>query len=129
MHEFKREITYQALTLSELFSLNNDKYIASLADSIVKYLEEGMTLEESVKLSFEEADCTKLLSSDEKENLISIFSALGKSDFDSQVLLIENTIEKLNIYIENAVDSKNKKSKVYLTASIYVGLAVVIILL
>lgn len=129
IHEFKREITYQAPSLSELFSLNKDKYIFPLAESIVKNLDNGSDLDESIRLSFENSDCIKLLSTDEKKDLINIFSSLGKSDFEGQISLLDNAIEKLDMYIENAVDSRNKKSKVYLTTSIYVGLAVVIILI
>ena len=87
---FKREISYQAPSLKELFSENSDCLTVELTKMIAEKLDSGMSMEDSVNFSFENAECVKLLGRDEERDLRRIFSEIGKGDFESQISILEN---------------------------------------
>lgn len=129
LQQFKIEITYQMPTVAELFSRCSDSCISQLTEKISENLKDGFTFEDSVEKGVENSPCLSVLSHEEKYFIVSAFSGIGASDTDGQISLLENAVEKIEFYIENAIEDKRKNSKVYMTASIYIGLALVIILL
>lgn len=129
LQQFKIDITYQMPTVRELFSKNGDNIISELTNKISKNLQNGFTPKESVEKGVDSSACISSLSKEERYFLIEIFSELGTSDVDGQISLLENAVERIDFYIENSIEDKRKNSKVYLTASIYTGIALVIILL
>ena len=129
LQQFKIEINYQMPALTELYNQSEDNNILQLTNNILQNLQKGLTPEESVVKGVECSPCTDVLSDEEKSFIISTFSRIGTSDTEGQISLLENAAEKTDFYIENAIENKRKNSKVYLTASIYTGLALVIILL
>ena len=129
LQQFKIDINYQMPTVTELFYEKTDINISQLTDNIYDNLQNGFTFEESIANGVECSPCVNVLSNEEKYFIINTFSKIGTSDTDGQISLLENAVERINFYIENAVEDKRKNSKVYLTTSVYIGLAIVIILL
>ncbi len=129
LQQFKRDITYSMPTLSELFSNADIEPILQFTDMISRKLENGYSPEESISKSIDLTPSLSVLSDEEKSFLIQTFSSVGKSDAESQTLLLENAVGRIDYYIETAIENQRKNSKVYMTASVYIGLAVVIILL
>lgn len=129
LYQFKIDITYRMPTLIELFSQVTDVNIIKFTNNISENLRNGLTPEDSVAKGSEFAACMSVLSENERYLVINTCSSIGTSDTDGQISLLENAIEQLEFYIENAIDNKNKNSKVCLTASIYTGLALIIILI
>lgn len=129
LQQFKIEITYQMPTLTELFSECTDYNISQLTNNISENLKNGLTSEKSIINGIECSSCVSVLSKEEKYFITDVLSKLGTSDTDGQISLLENAVERIDYYIENAIEDKRKNSKVYMTASIYIGLVIIIVLL
>ena len=129
LQQFKIEIAYRMPTLIELFSEYTDESILQLTNNISENLKNGLTSEKSVINGVEFSSCVRILSKEEKYFITDALSKLGTSDTDGQISLLENAVERIDYYIENAIEDKRKNSKVYMTASIYIGLVIIIVLL
>ncbi len=127
--QFKTEISYSMPNLTEMMLSVTDSNICELTNRICNNLKSGLTPVESVELGLNNWKMVDIMSNEEKNLLISIISQIGTSDAENQILFLDNSIEKLDYHIENAIINNNKNSKVYFTVSIYVGIALVIILL
>lgn len=124
---FKREINYRMPTVSELFELCSELPISDFTVSVTSMLSEGESLEKSISASAELSSCLSDLTSEEKGSLTDILSSLGTTDSESQISIIENGIELFGEFLERAADDKKRNSKVYMSVSVYVGLAAAIL--
>lgn len=125
---FKREITYRMPLLSELFLECEDLPTAEFTNEVAQRLSENNNLSDSVHIAFNNSKCFVGISNDEKRFIIDTFSSLGGGDCESQLAIIENSLIRAYEFLNIATDNKKQNSKVYLTTSIYVGIAIAIIL-
>jgi len=70
----------------------------------------------------------KELTSYDKEVIISTLKNLGRSDVDAQVNILENAKRTIQVQIDEAIEYKNKNSKLYKTVGTIAGMIIVIIL-
>ena len=63
----------------------------------------------------------------DKNVIISTLKNLGRSDIDGQINIIENGIKVIENQINEAVEIKNKNSKLYKTVGVIAGIMIVII--
>ena len=129
LEKFKIDIAYQTPALCEMFLSKKDNVSAPLLHSIAENLNSGMTSCESAENAVKNTASLSILSCEERTFLIELFSSMGTSDCDGQLALINNSIEKLRLYIDNAIANKNKNAKVYMTLSVYLGIALSVMLL
>ena len=127
--QFKLDISYRMMDIKELLLKDMKPCFSHTADIMVSNLESGFTLPESAKFAIDNAAVFDVLKEDELSFIISVLSQLGISDAEGQISLFDNAIEKMDYYINNALEDKQKNSKIYLTSAIYFGALVVIILL
>lgn len=70
----------------------------------------------------------KELTSYDKEVIISTLKNLGRSDVDAQVNILENAKRTIQVQIDEAIEYKNKNSKLYKAVGTIAGMMIVIIL-
>ena len=70
----------------------------------------------------------KELTSYDKEVIISTLKNLGRSDVDAQVNILENAKRTIQVQIDEAIEYKNKNSKLYKAVGTIAGMIIVIIL-
>ncbi len=127
--QFRINIEYRLPALYEMFSDSTDMVIMDFTQMIADMISKGYSPELCIKETIENADCVKVLSMDEKRFVISILSEIGSSNIDGQISLLENAVKSIDYYIENAVENKQKNTKVYMTASLYLGVVLAILLI
>lgn len=127
--QFKLDISYSMMDIKELLLKDMKPCFSHTAESIVSDLESDFSLSESVENVINNSPIFEVLKEDERSCIISVLSQLGISDAEGQISLFDNAIEKMDYYIKNALEDKQKNSKIYLTSAIYFGALVVIILL
>jgi len=129
LQQFKISIDYRIPSLYDLFSSASDQMIIGFTQRVASMLNQGISPEICIKEAIEKDSCGKLLSSEEKYFIIGILSEIGSSDIEGQISLLENAIEHIDYYIENAIENKRKNTKVYMTSSLYLGLVIAILLI
>ena len=63
----------------------------------------------------------------DKEIIYQGFSSLGKADVDSQISIIQNTVQRLSRQLGEANEEKNKNFKLYRTLGTAIGLMIAIV--
>ncbi len=82
----------------------------------------------SVKTISSNINLLKELTSYDKEVIISTLKNLGRSDVDAQVNILENAKRTIQVQIDEAIEYKNKNSKLYKAVGTIAGMMIVIIL-
>lgn len=126
---FKREICYRMPTVSELFELCSELEISEFTTAVASKLSDGKSIEESVTDSVLSAKCLSEFTTEEKNALTEILSSLGTTDSEGQISIIDSATERFQEFLEKALEAKNKNSKIYMSVSVYVGLAAAILLI
>lgn len=81
------------------------------------------------KSAYDHLDRINALTTYDKDVIVGIIKNLGTTDVEGQVSLIDNGISKLDMQIDEALDSKKKNSKMYQTLGVLTGLTIVILLI
>lgn len=129
LNTFQRELNYSQPLLSELFCTYSDEVIDDFALLLSQSVKDCNNLESCVAECIRNSQSLAVLSKAEKETLEELLSSLGASDIDSQVSLLSGGIGMFDEFLTSAKTQKEKNSKVYLTFSIYIGLAAAVLLL
>ena len=125
----KNEMIYMRDTLPHAFEICRQKLKTNLKDVI------GAIVVDMEKYGVEKVDISiesnvnnlDVLEEEERQIISSTLKNLGRSDVDSQINIINNSIEVVKRQIKEAIDKKNKNTKVYKTVGIITGLIVVVI--
>lgn len=125
----KNEMVYMRDSLPHAYEISRQKLKTVFKDAIgaivVDMEKYGV---EKVDISIEEnINSIDALSDEDKQIIASTLKNLGRSDVDSQINIINNSVEVIKRQIKEAIDKKNKNSKVYKTVGIITGLIVVVI--
>lgn len=125
----KNEMTYMRDSLPHAYEISRQKLKTRLKYSIgaivVDMEKYGV---EKVDISIEEnIDTLDGLMEEDKNIIASTLKNLGRSDVDSQINIINNSVEIVRKQIKEAQTNKNKNSKVYKTVGIITGLIIVVI--
>ena len=126
---FQRELNYSQPLLYELFYTYTDEVIDDFVLLLSQSVKDCDNLENCVSECMRNSQSLAVLSKAEKETLEELLSSLGVSDIDSQVSLLSGGIGRFDEFLKAAKIQKEKNSKVYITFSIYIGLAAAVLLL
>lgn len=126
---FKIEINYSQPLLSDLFCTYSDDIINDFIFLLSASIKECDSPKICISECVEGSQSLSVLSENEKEVLKELLSSLGTTDISAQDLLLTRGIKRVEEFLLSAKEQKNKNSKVYLTFSIYIGLAAAVLLL
>ncbi len=125
----KRKLSYDMPGLSDMFSEYEGDTAGGMIESIACLLEQGNSIVESVRNGVELSDVTDILFTGERNYIENVFIQLGSSDRESQIIMIDNAVDRIEGMIEEAILEDEKKSKIVMSISVYSGAVLAIILL
>lgn len=126
----KNDIRYMMNILPNAYEIARQKLNTSLKIAIGKIVVDMINLSNTTML---EQSITKNISDIEeltkydKEIFISTLKNLGRSDLESQINIIDNSINIIENQIKEANEIKIKNSKLYKTVGVITGLMIVIV--
>lgn len=126
---FRFEIGYNLTPVEDLFENNNINSLTKFTAITAENLRLGLSLEQSLTKAADKTGCFSALKRAEKDYILSLLSSLGAADCESETVMLDGGIERTKEFLKQAVQKKEKDSKVYLTMSLYIGIATAIILL
>lgn len=106
-------------------TLNTD--IKDVLGVVSVHMMDESSINETNKKIHNEINGIYELNSYDKEIIYQGLSSLGKSDLDSQISIIENTLVNLFNQLDEAKEEKNKNVKLYKTVGTAVGLMIAIV--
>ncbi len=128
----ENDIRYMMNILPNAYEMARQKLNTKLKIAIGKIVVDMINfnsytmIEQSIEHNI--AEITELTDYD-KEIMVSTLKNLGRSDLDSQINIIHNSISILNNQLKEANDQKLKNSKLYRTIGIISGLLIVIVII
>lgn len=125
----KQEINYNVPSLPYLFSSYSDTNISDFTSELGSSLLQCSSISECVVSVMKQSSQIETLSSADKEALQGFLCALGTSDVQSQNTLLENAVSKLDDLISEAVKAKDANAKVYMVTSLYIGIALAVLMI
>lgn len=126
----KNDIKYMLISLPDAIerirhTLNTD--IKDVLGAISVHMMSEADVDNVCKRIHEEINGIYELNSYDKEIIYQGISSLGKADAESQISIIENTVESLSNQLNEANNEKNKNFKLYRTLGTAVGLMLAIV--
>ena len=125
----KRNLNYDMPALSDLFCQYGTEWGCGLIGVISDSLENDEPFEKIVEHSFSAAEIMNTLNDSEKNYLKNVFLQLGSSDSESQLMLIDSAAAQLECMIKESTEEKDRKSRVYMSVSVYSGMIIAILLI
>lgn len=128
----ENEIKYNLSILPNAYEISRQKLKSDLNISIgqiVVDILEFDNYEYTDKSIIKNIETIKELTSYDKNIIISTLKNLGRSDLDSQINILENAKQIINSQIEEALNYKNKNSKLYRVVGTIAGVMIVIVLI
>ncbi len=128
----ENEIKYNLSILPNAYEISRQKLKSDLNISIgqiVVDILEFDNYEYTDKSIIKNIETIKELTSYDKNIIISTLKNLGRSDVDSQINILENAKQIINSQIEEALNYKNKNSKLYRVVGTIAGVMIVIVLI
>ncbi|MDO4283314.1 MAG: stage III sporulation protein AB [Clostridia bacterium] len=126
----KNDIRYMMNILPNAYEIARQKLSTSLKIAIGKIVIDMINysnhaiLEQSIMKNISDID---ELTKYDKEVFISTLKNLGRSDLESQINIIDNSIHIIENQIKEANEIKLKNSKLYRTVGVITGLMIVIV--
>lgn len=128
----ENEIKYNLTILPNAYEISRQKLksdlnvaMAQIVQDILENDNYALTNQSIVK----NIDKIRELTSYDKNLIISTLKNLGRSDLDSQINILENSKNLIIAQIEEALNYKNKNSKLYRVVGTIVGVMIVIVLI
>ena len=124
----KRMIGYDMPLLADLFFQYEKEKSCGIIAAAAENLRSGESYEESVKKAFElpSSECT--LTERERQKICGFFMQLGSSDIQSQHLLIDSALNQIEDMTAEAENEKERNSGVYMSAAVYIGVTLAILI-
>lgn len=129
LNMFKVKIKFTCDTVQEIFNqlyIDTPNEIGEIFKKANEYME-TYSVKEAWNKSLEEAKTN--FTKEDIESLKNLGKILGQTDLEGQINQIELTQNLLENQIKEAIEEKNKNSKMYRTLGVTVGLAISIILI
>lgn len=128
----ENEIKYNLSILPNAYEISRQKLKSDLNVSIgqiVVDILEFDNYEYTDKSIIKNIEAIKELTDYDKNIIISTLKNLGRSDLESQINILENAKHVINSQIEEALNYKNKNSKLYRVIGTITGVMIVIVLI
>ena len=125
----RREISLNMPFYSELLESAADDSVKPIARKAAELIKSGKTPAESVCEAFSQPYAVRLLTAEEREYMAGVIADLGESDCESAARRLGAAEKTLDEFVSQAAAQRTQRSRVQLALAVYLGLALVILLM